>query len=199
MKAPPPHIAWILPLWLLAAGCALSTPDTPAADPPVAVAQPSPPVTVTQPAPRDTPPPRVATTAPQTPRRPAPAVAPPAKPPQPAAKAPQSAAQARVPPAPALDLDGMKARLRATKGIGLFTKMALKNQVDDLLDRFRDHYSGKAKVAMADLRRSYDMLMMKVLSLVQDADQMLASAIVSSREAIWALLADPKKFSALNA
>jgi hypothetical protein len=104
-----------------------------------------------------------------------------------------------VPPAPALDLDGMKARLRATKGIGLFTKIALKNQVDDLLDLFRDHYSGKAKVAMADLRRSYDMLMMKVLSLVQDADQMLASAIVSSREAIWALLADPKKFAALNA
>jgi len=43
------------------------------------------------------------------------------------------------------------------------------------------------------------MLMMKVLSLLQDADQMLASAIVSSREAIWALLADPKKFAVLNA
>jgi len=93
----------------------------------------------------------------------------------------------------------MKARLRATKGIGVFTKLALKNQVDDLLDRFRDHYNGKAKVPMADLRRSYDMLMMKVLSLLQDSDQTLASAIVSSREAIWALLADPKKFAELNA
>lgn len=93
----------------------------------------------------------------------------------------------------------MTARLRATKGIGLFTKIALKNQVDDLMDRFRDHYSGKAKATMADLRRSYDMLLMKVLSLLQDADQMLASAIVTSREAIWALLADPKKFADLNA
>ena len=40
--------------------------------------------------------------------------------------------------------------------------------------------------------------MMKVLSLLQDSDRMLASAIVSSREAIWGLLADQKKFDALQ-
>jgi hypothetical protein len=38
---------------------------------------------------------------------------------------------------------------------------------------------------------------MKVLSLLQDEDQKLASAVVSSREAIWDLLADPKKFASL--
>jgi len=36
------------------------------------------------------------------------------------------------------------------------------------------------------------------LSLLQDEDQMLASAIVSSREAIWRLLADPKTFANLQ-
>jgi hypothetical protein len=41
-------------------------------------------------------------------------------------------------------------------------------------------------------------MMMKVLSLLQDDDQALASAIVSSREAIWGLLADPKKFATLQ-
>jgi hypothetical protein len=40
--------------------------------------------------------------------------------------------------------------------------------------------------------------MMKVLSLLQDEHQKLASAIVSSREAIWDLLADPKKFATLQ-
>jgi carbon monoxide dehydrogenase subunit G len=40
--------------------------------------------------------------------------------------------------------------------------------------------------------------MMKVLSLLQDEDQTLASDISSSREAIWGLLADPKKFAALQ-
>ena len=51
---------------------------------------------------------------------------------------------------------------------------------------------------MTQLRRSYDLLLMKVLSLLQDADQKLASAIVASREAIWGLLADPKKFATLE-
>jgi hypothetical protein len=39
---------------------------------------------------------------------------------------------------------------------------------------------------------------MKVLSLVQDDDKKLASDIAASREAIWALLADPKKFATLD-
>jgi hypothetical protein len=52
---------------------------------------------------------------------------------------------------------------------------------------------------MAELRQSYDLLMMKVLSMVQNTDKTLAAAIVSSRAAIWDLLADPKKFAALDA
>ena len=83
--------------------------------------------------------------------------------------------------------------------MGVFTKIALKNQVDDLMHRFREYHQGKAKVTVSDLRRSYNLLMMKVLSLLQDDDQVLASAIVSSREAIWGLLADPKTFATLQA
>jgi len=52
---------------------------------------------------------------------------------------------------------------------------------------------------LTELRRSYDLLMMKVLSLLQDHDQQLASDILSSRERIWGLLADPKSFAALDA
>ena len=100
--------------------------------------------------------------------------------------------------APALDLSTLEAQLRETKAIGIFTKLTLKNQVDDLLDKFREYYNGKAKPTMSDLRGSFDLLMMKVLSLLQDADQKLASAIVSSREAIWGLLADPKKFATFH-
>jgi hypothetical protein len=109
------------------------------------------------------------------------------------------AAAPLAPAPPALNLAMLKDQLRATKAIGIFTKITLKNQVDDLLDQFRDYYKGTAKISMSDLRRSYDLLMMKVLSLLQDADQKLASSIVSSREAIWGLLADPKKFATLDA
>jgi hypothetical protein len=113
--------------------------------------------------------------------------------PQPAA-APQTATAA-----PTLDLDALRARLRETKAIGLMTKLSLKNQVDDLLDGFRKHYAGKATPTVTELRRTYDMLMMKVLSLLQDHDKKLASDILSSRERIWGLLADPTKFAALQA
>ena len=81
----------------------------------------------------------------------------------------------------------------------MFTKLTLKNQVDDLLDKFRAHHAGKPTPTVSELRRSYDLLMMKVLSLLQDHDQRLASEIVSSRETIWGLLVDPKKFAALQA
>jgi len=92
----------------------------------------------------------------------------------------------------------LKEGLKGTKAIGLFTKITLKNQMDDLLDRFRDYHDGSGKIAMIDLRHSYDLLVMKVLSLLQDDDQRLASNVLSSREAIWGLLADPTKFAALQ-
>ena len=95
-------------------------------------------------------------------------------------------------------MNTLEAQLKETNAIGFFTKIALKNQVDDLLDQFREAYQGKAKLTMTDLRRSFDLLMMKVLSLLQDEDQKLASSILSSREAIWGLLADPKKFATIQ-
>ena len=96
---------------------------------------------------------------------------------------------------PALDLAGLEQRLRDTHAIGMFTKLSLKNQVDDLLDRFRGLYEGQIKVPLAELRQQYEVLLLKVLTLVQDADQQLANAIASSREAIWGILADPQEFA----
>jgi pyruvate/2-oxoglutarate dehydrogenase complex dihydrolipoamide acyltransferase (E2) component len=170
-------------LVLFAAGCASHVPDTPVSQPKAVAPQPAPPQPVAR------------TAAP-------PVVKPPASKPAaaPVAARPAVAASpaARVPVAATLDLDALEARLKATKAIGVFTKIALKNKVADLMKQFRGHYDGKPKPTMAELRQSYDLLMMKVLSLLQDSDQTLASAIVSSREAIWGVLADQKKFDALQ-
>ena len=121
-----------------------------------------------------------------------------------ASAAPSKQAAASAPPkqaaaAPTLDVAALEARLKQTKAIGLMTKLSLKNKVDDLLDQFRQHHAGKPMPTVAELRRSYDLLMMKVLSLLQDRDQQLASDILTSRERIWGLLADPKSFAALPA
>jgi hypothetical protein len=108
--------------------------------------------------------------------------------PVPAAKAPE----------PALDVAGLTARLRETSGIGVFTKLALKNQVDDLLKRFRTHYQSGQKAYVSSLRQPYDMLVLKVLTLLQDSDPALARTISGSREAIWGILADREKFNAIG-
>ena len=99
--------------------------------------------------------------------------------------------------APPLNLTSLETRLKETEAIGVMTKIALKNQVDDLLDQFRAFYAGKLKTTLAELRRPYDLLVLKVLSLLQDSDPSLAAAIVASREAIWGILSDPKKFATI--
>jgi len=123
------------------------------------------------------------------PAAPAPTVAPAA----PAA----AAAPKKAPTAPPLDLAALEARLRATDAIGMFTKITLKGQVDDLLDQFREYYAGRVKSSLAELRPPYDRLLLKVLALLQDEDPDLARAIVDSREPIWNILADPARFATL--
>jgi hypothetical protein len=98
---------------------------------------------------------------------------------------------------PALDLASLEKRLKETSAIGVFTKLTLKNQVDDLLNRFRAYYEGRAKITLAELRQPYDLLILKVLALLQDGDAPLARAIADSREAIWGILADPARFKSL--
>jgi hypothetical protein len=112
------------------------------------------------------------------------------------AAATQPVAKATAPPP--LDLAGLEQRLKDTRAIGLFTKLSLKNQVDDLLGAFRAFHGGQTQPPLADLRQRYDLLLLKVLTLLQDGDPPLASAISASREAIWALLADRDKFQKIQ-
>jgi hypothetical protein len=113
-----------------------------------------------------------------------------------AARAVPPAAQAATPSAPAtLNLADLEQRLRETRAIGVFSKLSLKNQVDDLLNAFRDLYRGPNKHPTPELRQRYEQLLLKVLTLLQDGDPPLAAAIASSREAIWNILADPEKFA----
>jgi hypothetical protein len=119
-------------------------------------------------------------------------------PPDPAPKMASRAPGPEKPSAPPpLDLTSLEKRLRDTDAIGVFTKLTLKNQVDDLLDRFRAHYEGKTKTSLPELRQPFDLLILKVLSLLQDRDSSLANAILASREAMWGILSDPAKFQNL--
>jgi len=94
-----------------------------------------------------------------------------------------------------LDAPALQSRLRDSHAIGALTRLALKNQVDDLLEQFRVHHRSGQVSGIATLRQPYNMLVLKVLSIVQDGDPSLAFTIARSREAIWDILADPEKFN----
>jgi hypothetical protein len=189
---------------LLAIGCAgvkrSATPPAPA----VASAAPTAPAATapTAPAPKPTALPPPSDQA---------AVKPPAKPTATESKAPAKPGAAAAPPsakaasapvanaaAPPLDLKALETELKETKAIGVMTKLSLKNQVDDLLSQFRAFYQGKLKTTLSELRRPFDLLVLKLLSLLQDSDPTLASAIVASREAIWGILSDRTRFASLD-
>jgi len=128
-----------------------------------------------------------------------PAAKPPVKVAAPAVRVPppqKPAAAARV-AASTLDLNTLEQRLKNTDAIGVFTKIALKNQVDDLLKRFKAYHESDGKSALTLLRQSYDQLLLKVNDVLKNGDPSLAGEIMGSREAIWGVLSDPVKFAKL--
>jgi hypothetical protein len=70
--------------------------------------------------------------------------------------------------------------------------------VDELLNQLQVFHKGAGKPPLPQLRQQYEMLFIKVLSVVQNGDPALASAISSSRESIWGILTDPNKFAQIR-
>ncbi len=122
----------------------------------------------------------------------------PAPAPAPTSTPPAVGREPAAPAPPTLDLTSLEQRLRDTRAIGVFTKLSLKNQVDDLLDSFRGFHQGHIPPTLSALRQSYELLLMKVVTLLQNGDPQLAFAVSASRDAIWALLEDPKKFAQIS-
>jgi len=141
-------------------------------------------------------------TAPATAPAPAAKAAPPPKatPPKASGPAPAKASAPAPAKAPAvaaapLDLRTLEQRLKDTAAIGVLTKLSLKNQVDDLVARFKTYHAGARPPTLTELKPSFDLLLMKVLSLLQDKDSALARDINASRDAIWGVLTDKQKLA----
>ena len=183
----------------LVAACGLVSPP-PA--PSQAPAPPQPPASLPPASPpmsQATPPAREAAAPAPAPKPAAPAVPPKSAPPAAAAKSPPAAAT-KAPPvaaaAPPIDLKSLEEKLKDSKAIGVMTKLSLKNQVDDLVAQFRAFHDGRQPPTLPQLRQPFELLLMKVLALVQDQDPALAKALHDSRDYIWGLLADRNKFLA---
>jgi len=210
----PAHAAIALLAALAACGIAPSDPSglagaevaaSPASTPPPAVAQAlTPPVTTLPPAvaqaptpvgPAQPPAPKAAPKLPPKPVASAPAAKAPVAPKPVASPVAATPAPPRTAAAPALDLKSLEQRIKETDAIGLLTKLSIKNQVDDLVGQFRTYHDGRRPPTLTELRRPFDMLLMKLLALLQEKDPGLANALHESRDAIWGILSDHDRFS----
>lgn len=95
-----------------------------------------------------------------------------------------------------VDLATLEKRVRETKGISPMKKLALKGEIDNLLDQFRTYYGSSSGTPVA-LRQPYERLLDKVTAGLRDKDPALAKAIAASRDSIWAALSDSNKFAGL--
>ena len=95
------------------------------------------------------------------------------------------------------DLDTLVDRVSHSKHLGFFTKISLKQDIDQLLEGIRKYYNGTGETSLERARERYDVLVHKLIVLLQDKDQMLAKSIEDGREPLWTILSDEKKFAGI--
>lgn len=76
--------------------------------------------------------------------------------------------------------------MRDTHAIGIFTKLSLKNQVDDLLAHFKSFHHGQVPPTLQQLRQDFELLLIKVVTVgtVDSAGHYPVPAISTSSNAV---------------
>ncbi len=99
---------------------------------------------------------------------------------------------------PALDLASLLSRIRQSNALGFFTKLALKNAIDDLLAEIDGFNTNVMKGPLKLLREHYNLQLVKQLALLEEDDPALFRDIAASGEALWATLSNPITFKRLS-
>lgn len=92
----------------------------------------------------------------------------------------------------AINMEVLTARLKKTKAIGLFTKLAIRNDVSDLMGEVK-RYRKQSMLAskITEIRESFEGLLMKIMALLDD-DPELSRDLYAGRESIWKSLLEVK-------
>lgn len=92
----------------------------------------------------------------------------------------------------AVDVEGLKTRLQETDAIGIFTKLAIRSDILDLVDEINRHRKkNRLEQKIAEMRASFDGLLLKMVALLE-RDPALSRDLYVSRESIWKSLLEVK-------
>lgn len=91
-----------------------------------------------------------------------------------------------------LDMDMLVERLKQTRAIGFFTKLAIRNDVMDLIELVGNYRKKSVLGAkLDDVRARFDGLVLKIVALLEE-DPDLSRDIYLARETIWKSLLEVK-------
>jgi len=86
----------------------------------------------------------------------------------------------------------LKERLKNTDAIGFFTKLAIRNDIVDLMDEIKQYRKkSMLKAKMKEIRASFDGLLLKIIALLEE-DPNLSRDLYVGRESIWESLLEVK-------
>ncbi len=91
-----------------------------------------------------------------------------------------------------IDVKVLEERLKDTDAIGFFTKLAIRNDIVDLMDKIKKYRkSSMLKVKIKEIRSSFDGLLLKIIALLE-GDPKLSRDLYVGRESIWESLLEVK-------
>jgi hypothetical protein len=94
-----------------------------------------------------------------------------------------------------VDLNFLENRLIKTKAVGALTKLRLGGEIKGLLAKFERYHAGNNDLDIDQLNEQFNLLYMKVVSLVQDKDVGLYRELCNSWTQIGHTLQNPDYFS----
>ncbi|MDQ7000985.1 MAG: hypothetical protein Q9M12_08905 [Mariprofundus sp.] len=91
-----------------------------------------------------------------------------------------------------VDYKELEERLKHTDAIGFFTKLAIRNDIVDLVDKIKQYRKkSMLKARMKEIRARFDGLLLKIIALLEE-DPDLSRDLYVGREAIWESLLEVK-------
>ncbi len=96
------------------------------------------------------------------------------------------------------DLEALVDRISHSRALGFLTKLSLKLDIDGFLKMVQDyHDKGGAEESLEQLHERYEVMVHKLVVLLQDEDEELVESIENGRDKLWAMLADANKFAGI--
>ena len=95
-----------------------------------------------------------------------------------------------------IDFESLEKQVRETNAVGVVTKLKLSNDINKLLADLKAFHAGKSPLTLEQHREQYDLLYMKIVTLVQDKDPKLFNQLCNAWDPIWVELQDKSKLQA---